>query len=193
MKKFVVLFSLILSACAVEGLNVGVGLGGGFGGTRSTFGGISIGGTIPLKSKNTSTPQTPQLIIERELAIELEEVNKLRARNGAKPLVINKSLQQYANVRANELMQKFSHYRPNGLDALRNIKSNSSYVYVAENIALNHQLSGEAIVKQWSESSGHFSNMINKDFTAIGIGVSTDGNGQFYWVQIFGDTKSYVK
>ncbi len=56
----------------------------------------------------------------------------------------------------------------------------------AENIAAGHR-TPEDVVKDWMSSSGHRSNILNKDFTEIGVGYYK-GSGDYgtYWVQDFG-------
>ena len=56
----------------------------------------------------------------------------------------------------------------------------------AENIAAGHR-TPEDVVNDWMSSSGHRSNILNKDFTEIGVGYYK-GSGEYgtYWVQDFG-------
>lgn len=52
----------------------------------------------------------------------------------------------------------------------------------AENIAAG-QASAEDVVNTWMNSSGHRTNILNPDFTEIGIGIAQ--NGQPYYTQVF--------
>lgn len=60
-----------------------------------------------------------------------------------------------------------------------------SYSAAGENIAWNSATPGDT-VKMWMNSSGHRANIMNGNFTEIGIAVSTNARGEPYWTQIFG-------
>ena len=182
--------AVALSACSSIGLGVGIGTGfGGHGGI-----GVSLGGNIPLdKSPKTSSNQEvsiPQTRLQQELNIELNELNQYRTQLGLKPLIRNESLDAYAETRAAELAQQFSHTRPNGKNALSYVRN---YVETAENIAQNNAADGKAVVEQWKNSPEHNKNMANPVFRAVGLGVCAAPNGKVYWVQIFGEEHSFVR
>jgi uncharacterized protein YkwD len=52
-----------------------------------------------------------------------------------------------------------------------------------ENIAMG-QRSPSEVMTGWTNSSGHNQNMLNSQFTRVGIGYEDDGQ---YWGQIFGN------
>jgi len=54
-----------------------------------------------------------------------------------------------------------------------------------ENIAWNSATPGDT-VKMWMNSSGHRANIMNGNFSEIGIAVASNGRGEPYWAQIFG-------
>jgi uncharacterized protein YkwD len=56
---------------------------------------------------------------------------------------------------------------------------------VGENVEHNAPTPAEA-VKDWMNSPGHKANILNKDFTEIGIGVAKNEKGERYWTQVFG-------
>jgi len=56
----------------------------------------------------------------------------------------------------------------------------TTLLYEGENIAWGYDTS-EAVVNGWMNSEGHRSNILNGNYTDIGIGYN---NG--YWVQNFG-------
>ena len=51
-----------------------------------------------------------------------------------------------------------------------------------ENIAQG-QTSAQQVMTDWMNSSGHRANILNCQFTAIGVGLNTNG---WYWTQDFG-------
>lgn len=111
-------------------------------------------------------------------------VNVERSKAGLAPLTLDKKVTAAAQVRAEEIRQSFSHTRPNGSNfatALR--EENISYRRAGENIAWG-QPSPEAVVKAWMNSSGHRANILNKNFTKIGVGYA-QYNGRNYWSQLF--------
>ena len=75
----------------------------------------------------------------------------------------------------------FSHVSQDGRTMSDRIeKYTSSYGYKGENIALGYS-TPEEVVKGWMSSEGHRANILNKNYTDIGVGYN---NG--YWVQNFG-------
>ena len=55
------------------------------------------------------------------------------------------------------------------------------YKAAPENIAMGQKTAAE-VVKGWMESPGHRANIMNGNFTHIGIGYDANGN---YWTQQF--------
>lgn len=111
-------------------------------------------------------------------------VNAERQKAGLAPLTLDKKVTAASQVRAEEIRQSFSHTRPNGSNfatALR--EQNVSYRRAGENIAWG-QPSPEAVVNAWMNSSGHRANILNKNFTKIGVGYF-HYNGRNYWSQLF--------
>jgi uncharacterized protein YkwD len=96
------------------------------------------------------------------------------------------NLQNATSTRRNELYENYSHTRPDGSDfytALNNIP----YKDVAENIARGVE-TAETVVKGWMNSAGHRANILNPNFTEMGVDrvFYSDSSGeQCYWVQLF--------
>ena len=112
-------------------------------------------------------------------------VNAERAKEGLSPLTIDTKVQAAAQVRAKECEQRFSHTRPNGSSFATALKEqNVSYRSAGENIAWG-QRSPEAVMNAWMNSSGHRANIMNPNFTTIGIGYYQNANGTNYWCQLF--------
>lgn len=111
-------------------------------------------------------------------------VNAERTKNNLKPFTIDNTLMKDAAVRSSELMTKFDHTRPNGIQGYE-MAFDAGYMTVGENIA-SGQSSPEAVVKSWMNSPGHRANILNEDFTHIGVGCCRSESGRFYWTQLFG-------
>ena len=110
-------------------------------------------------------------------------VNEYRQEQGIEPLKVIPALQKNAQTRAVEISEEFSHTRPDGTLCFTAISSSISYYACAENIAYG-ETTPEAVVNQWKKSDGHNKNMLNSDYTHIGVGVYESG-GYIYWVQLF--------
>jgi uncharacterized protein YkwD len=60
------------------------------------------------------------------------------------------------------------------------------YKRVGENIAWSDtSLPAEKIMKGWMDSEPHRKNILNPDFTEIGIGVARNDQGETYYTQVF--------
>lgn len=112
----------------------------------------------------------------------LQLVNKERAKYGLNPLTMaNENLSAAAQARAKEITQVFSHTRPNGSDCFTALREYgvSGYYTAGENIAAGQRTPAE-VVDDWMHSSGHRANILNSNYTQLGVGYV---NG--YWVQLF--------
>lgn len=112
-------------------------------------------------------------------------VNEERAKAGLSALSIDTNVEAAAQVRAREIKQSFSHTRPNGTQFSTALKEQGvSYRGAGENIAWG-QKSPEAVMQAWMNSDGHRANILNSNFTTIGVGYYQDANGTNYWTQLF--------
>ena len=112
-------------------------------------------------------------------------VNQERAKAGLKSLSVNQAAAAAANVRAREIEGAFSHTRPNGSSFSTALKEQgASYRAAGENIAYG-QRSAEQVMEGWMNSSGHRANILNAQYTAIGVGVYRSASGTLHWVQLF--------
>jgi len=112
-------------------------------------------------------------------------VNVERAKEGLAPLSIDTKVQAAAMVRARECEVSFSHTRPDGRNFATALKEqNVSYRSSGENIAYGQQ-TPEAVMNAWMNSSGHRANIMNPNFTTIGVGYYENAGGTDYWCQLF--------
>lgn len=111
-------------------------------------------------------------------------VNAERAKYGLSALKVDSRVQQAAQVRAKETVQSFSHTRPNGSSFSTALtEAGVSYSRSGENIAYG-QSTPQQVVQAWMNSSGHRANILNENFTTIGVGYTVSG-GTAYWAQLF--------
>lgn len=109
----------------------------------------------------------------------LTKVNEQRASNGEPALAMDASLMEAAMLRAAEITIKFDHTRPNGEKCF----TVSGLAY-GENIAYGYS-SSEDVMTAWMNSDGHRRNILDSDYTSIGVGCFYKDN-TYYWVQLFG-------
>lgn len=116
---------------------------------------------------------------------ELKLVNKERLADDKEPLSIFENLQKGANVRASELIGKFSHTRPDGTSCFTILDDyNIKAMLAGENIAAGQQ-SPEQVMHAWMNSPGHRSNILKKGYKHIGIGYAQGGAYAKNWTQVF--------
>ena len=102
-----------------------------------------------------------------------------RAKNGLPALTMDTGLLETAMVRAGDQAVLFSHTRPDGASCFSADKN-----MIAENIAIN-QTTSESVMDSWMNSTGHRENILDEDYTSIGVGCFYI-NGTYTWVQCFG-------
>lgn len=114
-------------------------------------------------------------------------VNIERANNGLAPLKENWELSRIARYKSSDMITKnyFSHTSPTYGSPFKMINSfGLKFSSAGENIAMG-QRTPQEVVQAWMNSPGHRSNILNKSFTEIGVGLAKDANGNPYWTQMF--------
>lgn len=131
----------------------------------------------------------------------LRLTNQLRAENGLNSLTLNSELGRAAQNHTNDMATNDfgGHTGSNGSTVDMRIRD-AGYEPVSfwgENVATG-QITPQEAFDWWSNSPGHRANMLNPNFTEVGIGYinssnTTDLDGYAdYWTQVFsnGDTNS---
>ena len=112
-------------------------------------------------------------------------VNIEREKAGLAPLTMDATLSAAAQVRAQEIDVSFSHTRPDGTSCFTVLKEfGIGYRACGENIAKGSP-SPARVVEGWMNSAGHRANILNENFTTIGVGVHADAAGTLHWAQLF--------
>lgn len=109
-----------------------------------------------------------------------DATNAEREAIGLEPLIWSDELAEYANIRAEEIITNFSHERTDGTKCY----VLSPLIY-GENIARGPHATGTEFLAHWMDSLGHKENILNPEYTTIGIGFSCTEQGDTA-VQLFG-------
>ena len=112
-------------------------------------------------------------------------VNEERAKAGLSPLTVNSKAANAAQTRAREIEKSFSHPRPDGSSFNTALtEAGVSFRGAGENIAYG-QTTPQQVMEGWMNSSGHRANILNANYTSIGVGHYKNGAGVDYWTQLF--------
>jgi uncharacterized YkwD family protein len=116
----------------------------------------------------------------------LQLANAERAKVGAPALKSNTELNKLATMKSQDIVEKnyFSHQSPtygSPFDMMK--KYGVSYMYAGENLAIDSD--ADKAHNAWMNSEGHRKNLLNPDFTEIGIGLYPKGNGSYAYTQMF--------
>ena len=133
----------------------------------------------------------PQVTVTEEAANYEKEVLRLvnveRSKEGLQELSLYSKLSQASAIRANELLESFSHTRPSGekcFSVFKEVGINSYYA-CGENIAMG-QKTPEQVVDAWMNSPGHRANILSWKYRYMGLGFcKTDQGMKYYWAQMF--------
>ena len=140
--------------------------------------------TTTNKVTETTTETTTSTVDNSVASKLLNLVNKARNENGLSSLTLNSSLSNVAQKKAEDMKNNnyFSHTSPTYGSPFDMIKSfGINYKTAGENIDKG-QKTAEEVFNAWMNYSGHRANILNKNFTQMGIGYTS---GNTYWSQMF--------
>lgn len=145
---------------------------------------IQIGQIINLPTSIHIANQENSQSVEQQV---LNLVNEERSKSGLPSLEMDTAISKVANLKSEDMRDSnyFNHASPTYGSPFDMMKSfGISYRYAGENIAAG-QPSADAVMKSWMNSPGHKANILNKNYTHIGIGHVTGGKYTHYWTQQF--------
>lgn len=128
-----------------------------------------------------NVPEQQSQDIEQEV---IKLVNAERAKAGLPALKYDWELARVAEHKSQDMHDKkyFDHTSPTYGTPFNMMKNYGiQYTAAGENIAKG-QTTAEQVMKAWMNSEGHRANILNKNFTHIGVGYVADGH---YWTQMF--------
>ncbi|MFG2077677.1 CAP domain-containing protein [Nonomuraea maritima] len=144
----------------------------------------------PRPARTTKAPEKRAPVSSVGTAVENEVVrltNAERAKGGCGPLKHDARLREAAIGHSTDMAENdyFDHTSQDGRDMTDRIDATGfSGSAWAENIAMG-QPTAAAVVKAWMDSDGHRENIMNCDYTLIGVGAAKNAEGQIYWTQDF--------
>ncbi|HBF39522.1 MAG TPA: sporulation protein [Firmicutes bacterium] len=129
----------------------------------------------PVSGVGTGNHSSVQVLTLDESYI-LKQVNIERTKVGLGVLQIDNRLEQTARAKSMDMIKGgyFGHQSPtlgSPFDQMK--RAGISYHWAGENIAGNFSAAGA--MKSWMNSSGHRANILNPNFSRIGIGVIDGG------------------
>jgi len=142
----------------------------------------------PAKATPSKTTTAPTLTENNKLEKQVVTlVNQERAKQGLAPLTDNSKLSNVARTKSEDMVAKnyFSHTSPTYGSPFDMMKQfGITYSAAGENIAMG-QPTAASVMDGWMNSPGHRANILNSNFTDIGVGVAKNADGTIYWTQEF--------
>ncbi|MFF3291116.1 CAP domain-containing protein [Streptomyces sp. NPDC003023] len=137
--------------------------------------------TVPTRP---SAPATSAAASAEAAVIDL--VNEERANVGCSPLKASGELSDLARAHSRDMAERnfFDHTNPDGETPWDRAEKAGVSGLGGENIARG-QADAQAVMNSWMNSEGHRANILNCDFTTLGVGVHM-GDGGPWWTQNFG-------
>ncbi|SHN30563.1 CAP domain-containing protein [Gracilibacillus kekensis] len=139
--------------------------------------------TEVTKKETSEEPQQTTEVSQFERQV-VDLTNQERQKQGLPALKLDKKLSQVARQKSKDMATNgyFSHNSPthgSPFDMMQ--QAGINYRTAGENIAKG-QRTPEEVVYGWMNSEGHRANILNGDFTHIGVGYVENGN---HWTQQF--------
>ena len=147
---------------------------------RCAASGINIGNAV----------ETPDATDAWQMNVQILALcNEQRQNNGLEKLMTREDLwEQVAQVRAGEIVNYFSHTRPNGSSCFSLYdEAGLDYRAAGENIAAGYY-GASAVVDGWMNSTGHRANILSESYDYLATGYATGGAyGTNYCQNFLGD------
>ncbi|GAA3763419.1 CAP domain-containing protein [Streptomyces tremellae] len=140
----------------------------------------------PDRVEKAPAQPAPTAASQSQAAQVLALVNQERAKAGCSPLGDDSSLDSLAQDFSDEMAARgfFDHTDPDGRTPWDRADAAGVQKLGGENIARG-QADAQAVMDAWMNSEGHRANILNCDYTRLGVGVH-EGPGGPWWTQDFG-------
>ncbi|WP_328719184.1 CAP domain-containing protein [Streptomyces sp. NBC_00247] len=132
----------------------------------------------------TEAPATSAVASARTAVLDL--VNQERSKAGCSPVTLSSSLTSLAQSFSQDMAARdfFDHTDPDGDTPWDRAAAAGITNLGGENIARG-QADAQAVMDSWMNSEGHRANILNCDYTTLGVGVHIADGGP-WWTQDFG-------
>jgi uncharacterized protein YkwD len=143
------------------------------------FGGCSFSLVSPEYAKKPVQP------LDAEAA--LAAINDYRVANGRKPVVLDERLTRAAAMQSEAQAGRswIGHDGPGGTAKARAASAGFHAKIASENVASGQKSFGD-VLAFWKQSSGHRTNLLRPNVTAIGVAMAKNQNGRAYWTLVLG-------
>ncbi|MBI3822456.1 MAG: CAP domain-containing protein [Planctomycetes bacterium] len=146
---------------------------------------ILFAGSVALAEQ----PAQPKKFESTKSEIEVSKAtNAERKKKELPPLKLSLALSKIARAHSQNMARqgKLDHTLDEKTPFDRLKAAGYKYLKAGENIG-GHQEGGnmQMIMTAWMESDGHRANILNPDYTEIGIGIAEDKDGNLYYTQVF--------
>lgn len=143
---------------------------------------------VALVAVPASSPAYHWLPINERSVVQC--VNRERAKVGHAPLQAEPALHAAARRHARNMLRFgfFDHDDPWGRGPAERVAlydPGHNLDFIGENIGWGYQTAAEAC-RNWMASPGHRSNILDPEYTQIGVGAIRGGRYSTFWVQDFG-------
>jgi uncharacterized protein YkwD len=137
----------------------------------------------PAKRAPSATPPDAETAAESEV---LRLVNQERSRVGCSPVTADPELARLAEDFSEDMAQRdfFGHTDPDGASPWDRAAAAGITDLGGENIARG-QADARSVMDAWMDSPGHRANILNCDYTTLGVGAHLAEGGP-WWTQDFG-------
>jgi uncharacterized protein YkwD len=143
----------------------------------------------PMDEPKTADPPKEKAefkLTDDEQAV-LDATNAERKKAKLDPLTADPKLTEAARSHAANMAKqsKLAHTLDDQTFEDRAKAAGYRYRALAENIAWNQPKPADAVAS-WMSSQGHKDNLLNGEYTHVGVAVAKNAKGEPYWVQVFG-------
>jgi len=131
-------------------------------------------------------PKAPQPTKDELKVFEL--TNQERKKKELAPLVLSPALNKLARAHSENMarQEKMDHTLDGKSPFDRMRDAGYRFTKAGENVGAGEEGTKiEAIVQAWMNSEGHKANILNPDYTEIGVGIGRTKDGQLYFTQVF--------
>ncbi|MFC5286388.1 CAP domain-containing protein [Actinokineospora guangxiensis] len=142
--------------------------------------------TTPQPSRTSKPKPAGTPPADNESAV-LALVNTERADSGCGPVRWNADLADAARAHSVDMAEQdyFDHTSLDGRSPFDRMRAHGYDSPGGENIAAG-QRTPESVMESWMTSPGHRANILNCDYTTLGVGIGKGGSYGVYWTQNFG-------